>query len=273
MTDGISNAHIDSHNRHLHITAPTLHIAKEKNDVFAAVFALPPIVGYETISGISANQFVALGTVFENVDGTDVAIKDLVTVGTPVGSGAYGGADQIWVWNTTSAAWTKYFYYSARGVKQWRVVGGSAETTDTISTGTTFFFCRSSSATGTTTLTLSGKVKALDGSSSFTVAANQLAFASNPWPVALTVKDFNNYYTDGEPVGGGNIGGADQIWLWDTDAAGWTKYFYYSGRGVKQWRVNGGAAAETTDTIPAGVGFFFQRAASATAPATITFTK
>lgn len=211
---------------------------------------------------------------FENVDGSDVAIKDLVTVGTPVGGANIGVSDQIWVWNTTSATWTKYFYYSGRGVKQWRVNGGAAvETTDTIPTGTTFFFCRSAGATGTTTLTLSGKVKALDGESSFTVSAAQLAFASNPWPIAFAVKDINNCYTAGEPVGGANIGVSDQIWVWNTESASWTKYFYYSGRGTKQWRVNGGAAAETTDSIPAGTGFFFQRSAGATAPATITFTK
>lgn len=232
---------------------------------------LPLIVGYNTVSGISANQYVALGTVFEAVDGTDIAIKGLVAVGNPVGSGAYGGADQIWVWNTADAAWTKYFYYSGRGVTQWRKVGETTETTDTIRTGITFFFCRSSSATGTTTLTLSGKVKELEGDSSFTVTANQLAVASNPWPIALNVKDFSNYYTSGAPVGSGAYGGADQIWVWNTEAASWTKYFYYSGRGVTQWRAVGGAV-QTEDTIPAGIGFFFQRSSSATAPATITFT-
>ena len=229
------------------------------------------IVGYNTVSGISANQYVALGTVFEAVDGTDVAIKDLVTVGNPVGGANIGVSDQIWVWNTADAAWTKYFYYSGRGVTQWRKIGGTTETTDTIRTGVTFFFCRSSSATGTTTLTLSGKVKELEGTSSFTVTANQLAFASNPWPIVISVKDFGNYYTAGAPVGGANIGVSDQIWVWNTADAAWTKYFYYSGRGVIQWRKNG-ETKETTDTIPAGIGFFFQRSSSATAPATITFT-
>ena len=219
-----------------------------------------------------ANQYVALGTVFENVDGSDVAIKDLVAIGAPVGSSAYGAADQIWVWDTESADWNKYFYYSARGVKQWRKVGTTVETTDTIATGKTFFFCRASSASGTTTLTLSGKVKALDGESSFTVSANQLAFACNPWPVTMNVKDVSDCYTAGSPVGSSAYGAADQIWLWDTATAGWNKYFYYSARGVKQWRKIG-TTTETADTIPAGIGFFFQRASSAAEAATITFTK
>ena len=234
---------------------------------------IPFIVGYETIEGITAAQYIALGTVFENVDGSDVAVKDLVTVGTPVGAGNATGADQIWVWNTESADWTKYFYYSGRGVKQWRVIGGAAtETTDTLSTGKTFFFCRSSGATGSTTLTLSGKVKALDGESSFTVTAGQLAFASNPWPIAMSVKDISSFYVAGTPTGAGNATGADQIWLWDTSSATWNKYFYYSGRGVKQWRKIG-ETTETTDIIPAGIGFFFQRSSGASEAATITFTK
>lgn len=110
-------------------------------------------MGYNTVSGISANQYVALGTVFEAVDGTDIAIKGLVAVGNPVGSGAYGGADQIWVWNTADAAWTKYFYYSGRGVTQWRVVGGTAETEDVIPAGIGFFFQRAAGATVPATIT------------------------------------------------------------------------------------------------------------------------
>ena len=215
---------------------------------------------------------------FENVDGSDVAIKDLVTVGNPVGGASLGASDQIWVWDTATASWTKYYYYSGRQGKKWLKstdAANASETIDTIATGKTFFFCRSAGASGTTTLTLSGKVKALDGESSFTVSANQLAFASNPWPVELNVKDISNYYTNGTPVGGASLGASDQIWLWDTATAGWTKYYYYSGRQGKKWLKSTDAANadETTDAIPAGAGFFFQRSSGASATATITFTK
>ena len=215
---------------------------------------------------------------FENVDGSDVAIKDLVTVGTPVGAAAYGTSDQIWVWNTEDATWTKYYYYSGRQGKKWiktTDAATAAETEDTLATGKTFFFCRASSAAGTTTLTLSGKVKVFDGESSFTVSANQLAFAANPWPIELNIKDISNYYTSGTPVGAAAYGTSDQIWLWDTATAGWTKYYYYSGRQGKKWikTTDAANADETTDVIPAGAGFFFQRSSSASATATITFTK
>ena len=212
------------------------------------------------------------------MDGSDVAIKDLVTVGNPVGGASYGASDQIWVWDTATAGWTKYFYYSGRQGKKWLKstdAANAAETTDTLATGKTFFFCRSAGASGTTTLTLSGKVKALDGESSFTVSAAQLAFACNPWPIAMNIKDISSYYTSGSPVGGASYGASDQIWIWDTATAGWIKYFYYSGRQGKKWlkSTDDAKADETTDTIPAGIGFFFQRSAGASEAATITFTK
>ena len=233
---------------------------------FAAVESAN-IVGYSTVSGIGASQYVALGTIFENVAGGNIAVKDVVT-GNLVGAGSIGNADQIWRWNTATSAWTKYFYYSSRGVTQWRKSGETAETTDTIPTGETFFFLRAGGAADAT-LTLAGGVKDLTGTSSFTVSASQLAFASNPWPIAINIKDFSNYYTSGSAVGAGSIGNADQIWLWNTSSSAWTKYFYYSSRGTTQWRKSG-ESAETTDTIPAGVGFFFQRAGGA-ADATVTF--
>lgn len=222
------------------------------------------------MSGVTAAKYVALGTVFEDVAGGDIAVKDVLTVGTPVGSGAMGGADQIWRWNTASSSWTKYFYYSGRGITQWRKNGETKETSDTIPAGETFFFLRAPGS-AETTLTLAGAVKDMSSNSSFTVAPAQLAFAANPWPASMAIKDFANYYTSGSVAGSGAMGGADQIWRWNTDTSSWTKYFYYSGRGTTQWRKNG-ETTETADSINAGEGFFFQRApGSTTATVTLTY--
>ena len=219
---------------------------------------------------MAANQYVALGTIFEDCGGGDIAVKDVVRVGAPVGSGSIGNSDQIWRWDTASSTWTKYYYYSSRGVTRWVVsTNNKEETADTIPAGETFFFLRAPGS-ATTDLTLAGQVKAATGSKSFTVAANQLAFASNPWPTALTIKDFNNYYASGSPVGSGSIGNSDQIWLWNTSTSTWTKYYFYSSRGVTRWVVSTNNKEETSDTIPVGVGFFFQRAPGS-APATVTF--
>ena len=218
-------------------------------------------VGYATVPSISDGQYVALGVQFENCAGGAIAVKDLVTVGSPTGSGNIGGADQIWRWNTATAQWTKYFYYSSRGVKRWVVsTDTTTETTDTVPAGETVFFCR---AGGATTLTLAGAVKEMTGASSVSVSDGQLAFMANPWPTPVSIANFNSNYSSGTPTGSGNIGGADQIWRWNTVTASWTKYFYYSSRGQTRWVESTATTTATTDTIPAGEGFFFQRAGGA----------
>ena len=101
------------------------------------------IVGYTTIPSISQGQYVALGVQFESCEGGAIPVKNLVSVGSIQGSGSIGGADQIWRWNTASAAWTKYFYYSSRGVTRWVVsTDTTTATTDTIPAGEGFFFQR-----------------------------------------------------------------------------------------------------------------------------------
>ena len=80
-----------------------------------------------------------------------------------------------------------------------------------------------------------------------------------------------NLVTVGNPAGQNQLNvGADQIWLWDTTAADWVKYFYRVQRGTIYGWCKQGETTATTDTIPAGKGFFFYRGGSATA--TVTFT-
>ena len=207
------------------------------------------------------------------MSGGEIAVKDLVKVGTPIGGGSLGGGtDQIWRWNTETASWTKYFWYSSRGTTLWAKQGTKVETTDTIPAGETFFFLRSAGATAPTSLTLAGAVKQLDGSVSSSATANQLLFMANPWPTSIAIKDFSSFYTEGSPIGGGSLGGGtDQIWRWNRETSTWTKYFYYSSRGTTLWAQQGQKVA-TEDTIPGGEGFFFQRSAGAAGSMTLTIT-
>ena len=209
---------------------------------------------------------------FTDVSGADIAIKDLFTYaeGTPAGNANVGSADQIWRWNTAAAKWTKYYYYSARGkVSCWANTEAPAvETTDTIGPGETFFFLRN--GTAAVKLNLAGAVKELTGTTSITVSKGQLAFASNPFPVEMSIQDFTKYYVSGTPAGNANVGSADQVWRWNTTTSKWSKYYYYSARGKEScWACTDNPAVTTTDKIAAGEGFFFQRAGSAVA--TLTF--
>ena len=108
-------------------------------------------VGYATVPSISGGQYVALGVQFESCAGGAIAVNDLVTVGTPTASTSIGASDQIWRWNTASAAWTKYFYYSSRGQTRWVVsTDTTTATTDTIPAGEGFFFQRAAGAASAT---------------------------------------------------------------------------------------------------------------------------
>ena len=195
---------------------------------------------------------------------------------SPSGAGSIGGtADQIWRWDTAGNDWVKYFYRSGRGVAAdavgWTKAGQTALTTDTVSAGETFFFFRGGSSD--TTLTLSGAVKQFAASASYSAPSSCYVFMGYPWPVAFAISKMSDAYATGTPAGAGSIGGtADQIWRWDTTGNDWAKYFYRSGRGVTTpgW-CKSGETAITTDTIPAGEGFFFFRGGSSDVEITFTY--
>ena len=67
------------------------------------------------------------------------------------------------------------------------------------------------------------------------------------------------------PKGANTIGDtADQIWLYDTTAMDWKKFFYRTQRTtVYGWCDETGTVVTDADVIPVGCGFFFKRASSA----------
>ena len=225
---------------------------------------------------VASKKYVALAVQFENIGETaSIAVKDLVAVASPSGAGAIGSAaDQIWRWNTAGNDWVKYFYRSGRGVAAadvgWTKNGETTLTADTITTGETCFFFRGGATD--TTLSLSGAVKAFASVASYSAPSKAYVFMGYPWPVPFAISTMANAYASGTPSGAGTIGtAADQIWRWNTSINDWNKYFYRSGRGVTNpgW-CKAGETDITTDTIPAGEGFFFFRGGGS--DATITFT-
>ena len=253
----------------LHFTALVLHFVETAAPCLEGFRCRSSIVGYNTISGVANGQFVALAVQFDGLSNPGIAIGDLISVGSPAGANTLGiSADQIWLWNSTTANWIKYFHRIQRGTDYgWCAEGATTATADTVSSGTTVFFYRGGSTT--TTLTLSGAVKPAAGVSTATVAKGQFVFMAYPWPVALSVNSFSTYQT--APAGGNTLGtGADQIWLWDSTAANWVKYFHRIQRGTDYGWCAEGSTTATEATIPVGTGFFFYRGGSATD--TITFT-
>ncbi len=229
------------------------------------------IVGYNTIS-VSAGTMTALGVQFNDAaTEKTIAVKDLLTVATPVGGNTIGTtADQIWVWDVANTTWVKYFYRVQRGtVYGWCKEGETAETADILNNGDGFFFKRDGSSTSTT-VTLSGAVNKTDSSITYTATAGTMTYVAYPWPSEIAVTDL---LTVAVPVGGNTIGTtADQIWVWDVNNTVWVKYFYRVQRGTVYGWCKEGETAATADTIPVGACFFFKRDGSSSTT-TITFNK
>ena len=231
------------------------------------------IVGYNTIN-IPANRLCAIGIQFTEVSGlTEIPVKDVFTVDQPKGAaGLSDPADQIWLWDTTAMNWKRYFYSSGRGSK---VTGWCNEedntkiTTDTMKNGDGCFFRRSSTAQGN--LTISGALKPTSANPVI-LTANRLHFVCNPWPVEINIADFATLI-DAPKGAAGLSDPADQIWLWDTTAMNWKRYFYSSGRGSKitGWCNEEDNTKVTEDKIGVGQGFFLRR--SSTANGNLTFVK
>jgi len=233
------------------------------------------VVGYTTCDAPAAGKYKAMSVQFENTATEKaIAIADLVQCAAPKGGAACGAtSDQIWLWDTAAGDWVKYFYrkIGAQPAVGWCKQGATTATTDTIGNGETFFFYRGTGATAST-LTLAGEVHPFAAQAQYVApAAGKYKFLGYPWPTPMPIADFAKY--QGAPKGGAACGAtSDQIWLWDTAAGDWVKYFYrkIGAQPAVGW-CKQGATTVTTDTIPVGEGFFFYRGTGATAD-TITFT-
>ena len=202
-------------------------------------------------------------------------IKDLFCINGSFNQSANvtGTSDQIWLWDSATGDWIKYFYQGGRGSKNtgWTKAGQTdlIDENETVKAGQTVFFYRQGADT---TLTLAGGVKPFTGTVSMDCEKGKYTFLGYPWPMALKVSDFTKFYANSAtPNQSANVTGtSDQIWLWDSATGDWLKYFYQGGRGSKStgW-TKAGETTLTTDTIPVGVGFFFYRQG---ATCTITFT-
>lgn len=219
---------------------------------------------------------MALVVGFDNIgESAQIPVANLVTVAAPVGGASAGVTvgDSIWRWNSAAGEWIKYYYrkLGTQAAVGWCLNGQTTVTTDTIPCGETFFF-RRGTAGSATTLTLAGAVKPFEAAPSYTVEPGKFVFMGYPWPVEIAISQFTKFQS--APVGGASAGVTvgDSIWLWDSAAGDWVKY-YYRKLGTQPavgWCKNG-TTTVTADKIPSGEGFFFRRG-TAGATETITFT-
>ena len=235
------------------------------------------IVGYNTVDAPAASKFKAFAVQFENIgETTAIPIPSLFTCDSPKGAanGSLATPDKIWLWDTTANDWVKYYYrkVGTAAAVGWCKLGETTVTTDTVSNGDTVFFYRGSGAPSTT-LTLAGGVRTFSASAVYDAPpASKFKFIGYPWPVAMSIANFDKYQGAPKGAANGSLATPDKIWLWDTTANDWVKYYYRKvGTAAAVGWCKLGETTVTTDTVPAGEGFFFYRGSGAAAD-TITFT-
>ena len=201
--------------------------------------------------------------------------------------------DQIWRWDTSVNKWAKYGYEKTKafgGTTAWRKYDPSLGTgaaafvdltnSDVVMPGETFLYFRGGSETAT--LTLSGAVKELTASSSYSISQGHYQFVARPVPVGFKLSELDSIVTFSKITAQVSYGTAmDQIWRWDTSVNKWAKYGYEKTKafgGTTAWRKydpsrGTGAAAfvdlTDDDAIAADEGFLYFRGGSDTL--TLTF--
>ena len=207
---------------------------------------------------------------FQPLDGTEnVSIQDFVQNKSDLVAGTVAGnSDQIQVWD--GSKFSIYFYrqYKSNMPNKFTLgpawvanASASTPTTDTIKRGSGVWFARpTDQAAGT--ITVSGSINATAKTHNILAGFNMI---SSAFPCDFK---FNGGAIDWEKCGavaGTVAGNSDQIQIWD--GSKFSIYFYrqYKSNMPNKftlgpaWVANASAGTPTTDTIPAGKGFWYAR--------------
>jgi len=206
------------------------------------------IVGYKSDIMLAGENFSMLSSPFVPVGGGDaMPIATLFTDNSIFkASDTSETADWIVIWENGVYRTTSYFYSSDAG-NAWSV-DGFETTTDTIPVGTAFWLYRQNA--GAVAATVAGQVLTTDAT--INVAGANFTMVANPFPAAMSIADI----IGADLKASDTSETADWIVIWENGGYRVTSYFYSSDAG-NTWSVDG--FETTTDTVPAGGGFWFYR--------------
>jgi hypothetical protein len=237
------------------------------------------VVGYQNIEVKPGFNMIAFN--FQPVTGSGAEafyITNFVgnTSALIAGSGATS-SDQIQVWDPATAAFSVYFYRAKSnrfpaGPAWVKTTAGSTVTADTIPTGAGVWFARPDTAPATANLTVSGEV----GASAHThTIASGFNMISSAFPVDMALNGGAIDWAACGAVAGSGATSSDQIQVWDATTQTFTVYFYRAKSNRfpagPAWVNTTAGSTATTDTIPAGKGFWYARP-STSAAGTLTET-
>lgn len=237
------------------------------------------IVGYNTIT--IDKKYNLIGVNFQSVSGGALSIQDAIVPSDNMTKGnAVTAADQIQIMDASGTYVTYYLSngYAGKGsypetAGKW-VKFGAATTpaTDTIPTGTGFWFITKDAPAEPFTIQVAGSV--LMSSSEDKTLTTQYSIVANPYPMDIPL---NDGVVAENGTKGNAVTAADQIQIMDSTGAYTTYYLSngYAGKGsypatADKWVKFGSATTATTDKVPAGAGVWFIRKSDSTSKLTFT---
>ena len=213
---------------------------------------------------------------FQPLDGTEnISIQDFVGNKDALVAGTSAtAADQIQVWD--GSKFTAYFYRAYKATNPNKFTLGPAwvntasattPTTDTVPRGSGVWFARPTDKPATN-ITVSGSVNAASKTHDIAAGFNMI---SSAFPTDMALNNGPIDWVTCGAVAGTSATTADQIQVWD--GSKFTAYFYRAYKATNPnkftlgpaWVNTSSATTPTSDTIPAGKGFWYARPSSSSA--------
>ena len=214
------------------------------------------VVGYQKLSipangyALLANPFVQVGT-GSSEEPAGYAINDMFAddAANSTAGRAQTQGDQMQTWDSATQGYTTYFYSS--WVNKWALNSAPrSATTDAFDAGDGYWYLNRGDSEYS--LTVSGEVSVQEVE---VTLAPGYTLVCNPFPADLPLNgDSVVFASEGATAGRAQTQG-DQIQIWDIASQGYTTYFYSSW--VNKWALNSAPRVATTDSIPAGQGFWY----------------
>ena len=215
------------------------------------------IVGYQKLSipaggyALLANPFTVVGS-----DGETFPINDMFSddAGQSTAGNTSGLGDTIEVWDPTIQGYSSLYFFSSRAGNKW-AAGASPRvaTTDAINAGDGYWY-RNRGA-NTFTLTVSGEVATNDVTITLSPG---YTLVCNPFPADLPLNSDNIDWATAGATAGNTSGLGDTIEVWDPTIQGYSSLYFYSSRAGSKWAAGASPRVATTDSIPAGAGFWYR---------------
>ena len=228
---------------------------------WAAEVVSSNVVGYQKLS-IPAGGYALLANPFTQVgsDGETFAINDMFAddAANSTAGNTSGLGDTIEVWDPTIQGYSALYFFSSRAGSKW--AAGSTPrvaTSDAIEAGNGYWYRNRGSTTYT--LTVSGEVATTEVE---VTLAPGYTLGCNPFPADLPLNSDSIDWANAGATAGNTSGLGDTIEVWDPEIQGYSSLYFFSSRAGNKWAAGASPRVATTDSIPAGAGFWYRNRGS-----------